>query len=69
MQRRRQGVSVSMGVMRVGHVWMRMPRRLVPVPMAVLAFGSRIVQVVVMPVVVAVGVLVLQRFMRVLVAV
>ena len=58
-----------MRVVRVRHVGMRMPQRLVPVPMAVFTEGHRIVRVGVMPVVMAVGVLMLQRVMRVRVAV
>jgi hypothetical protein len=53
-----------MGVVRVGHMRMRMPQRLVPVPVAVLADGHHVVQVPVVPVVVAVRVLVLQRLVR-----
>ena len=48
-----------MGVMRVGHVGMRLPQR--PVPAAVLAQRRRIVQLVVMPVVMAPGLPVRRR--------
>ena len=46
-----------------------MPQRRVPVPVAVRALGHRLVPVVVMPIVVPVRVFVLQRLVRVLVAV
>ena len=46
-----------------------MPQRLVPMAVAVRTLGHRLVPVIVMPVVVAVRVLVLQRFVLVLVAV
>lgn len=58
-----------MRVMRIGHMGMRMPLGRMLVPVAVFAGRQRNVTVLVMPVVVAVGMLVLQRFMRVLVAV
>lgn len=57
-----------MGVVRVRHVGMPMLQRLVLVLVAVFARRHGIVHVVVMPVVVAVGVFVLQRFVLVLVA-
>ena len=57
-----------MDVVRVRHVRMSVSSRLVPVPVAVLARRHGFVHVVVMPVVVAVGVLVRQRLVRVLVA-
>lgn len=57
-----------MGVVRVRDVGMPMLQRLVPVRMAVFASRHAIVHVVVMPVVVAVGVFVLQRFVLMLVA-
>lgn len=58
-----------MAVVRVRNVRVRMPHGLVPVSVAVLALGCRIVRVVVMTVVVSMGVLVLQRVVRVLVVV
>ena len=58
-----------MRVMRIRHVRMCMPHRLVPMPVAVLARRRRVMDVVVMPVVVAVGMLMLQRLVRMLVAV
>lgn len=61
--------SVAMAVVRVWCVGMPVSKRLVPVVMAVLARRLGVVRVVVMPVVVAVGVFVLQRLMLVLVAV
>ena len=58
-----------MGVVRVRYVRMRMLPRFVPVSMAMFTRRHAIVNVVVMAVVVAVGVLVLQRIVGVLVAV
>ena len=58
-----------MRVMRIGHMGMRVPPGFVPVPVAVFAGRQRIVTVLVMPIVVAVGMLVPQRLMRMLVAV
>ena len=60
---------MTMRVMRIGNVGMHMPTRLVPVPVAVLAQRRHVVGVIVMPIIVAVRVFVLQRLMRVLVAV
>ena len=54
---------MPMEVMRVGHVGVRVVQRLVPVWMAVLGHWHGVVDVVVVPVVVAVGVLVLQGVM------
>ena len=48
-------------VVQVGHVGVRMPHRLVPVHVTVLAGRHRIVNVAVMPVVMPVRVFVLQR--------
>lgn len=58
-----------MAVVCVGHMGMQMPHRLMPVTVAVLTVGSRIVRVAVMPVVVSVGVFVLQRLVFMLVPV
>ena len=55
--------------MRIGHMCMRMAPRFVPVPVAVRAGGHGLVQVVVVAVVMAMGVLVLQRLVSVLMAV
>ena len=60
---------VRMLVVRVRHVGMRMLQRFVPVSMAMFTRRHGIVNVVVMPVVVAVGVFVLQRIVGVLVSV
>lgn len=57
-----------MDVVRVRHVGMSMPQRLVPVRVAVFARRHRVMHVVVMPVVMAMCVLMLQRFVLVLVA-
>jgi len=54
--------------MLVGHVRVRMPHRLVAVQVAVRSSGHRIVTVGVVPVVVAVGMLVLEPFVLVLVS-
>ena len=54
-------------VMFVGHVRVHMPHHLVAMQVAVRSSGHRIVAVRVVPVVVAVGVLVLQRLVIVLV--
>jgi hypothetical protein len=56
-----------MGVVHVGHMGMRMPDGHMAVPVAVFPHGHGVVQVVVMPVVVPVGVLMLQRIVFVLV--
>ena len=48
-----------MHMMRIGHVRMHMPQRLVLMPMAVFAYGHRLVIMVVMTVVVPMGVLML----------
>jgi len=58
-----------MRVVHIGHVWMRVPQRLVLVPMAVFTQGHRVMRMRVVPIVVAVRMFVLQRFMDVLVAV
>ena len=58
--------------MRVVHVWhvgVRMTQRLVPVSVAVCTGGHGVVRVRVVPVVVAVRLFMLQRFMRMLVSV
>ena len=60
---------MPMRVMRIRHVGMGVPRRLVPMPVTVLADRRHVVHMVVMPVVVAVGVFVLQRLVLVFVAV
>ena len=60
---------MPMAVMRIRHMRMGMPHRPVPVPMAVLAHGHRLVHMVMVPVVVAVGMLVLQRLVFMLVGV
>ena len=51
--------SMVMHMMRIGHVRMHMPQRLVLMPMAVFAYGHRLVIMVVMTVVVSMGVLML----------
>jgi hypothetical protein len=61
--------SVSVAVVGIRHVSMRMTRRFMPVSVAVLPSGCGIMPVLVVPVVVAVGVLVLQRFVLMLMAV
>src|SRR5258708_6720044 len=61
--------SMSMLVVRIRGVGMRVRTLLVTVRVAVLAVERRIVEMVVMPVVVAVRVLVLQRMVRVQMAV
>ena len=61
--------SVSMRVMRIGHVRMCVSHRLVAVPMAVLARRNHVVHMVMMAVIVAVCVFMLQRLVLVLVAV
>lgn len=58
-----------MRVMRIRNVRVRMQQRFVAVPVAVLARGHRVVDVQVVAVVVAVGVLVLERVVGVLVCV
>lgn len=60
---------MTVRVVRVGHVRMCVPQRVVPMPVAVFAQGHRVMPVCVVSLVVAVGVLVLQRLVRVLVAV
>ena len=60
---------MTMRVMRIGNMGVRMLNRLVQVPVAVLAHRHHVVGVIVMPVIVAVRVFMLQRLMRVLVAV
>ena len=61
--------SVPVHVVRVRHVRVRVPHRLVPVTVAVRVSRHRVVVVQVVPVVVAVRVFVLQRLMHVFVAV
>lgn len=56
-----------MGVVDVRHVGMRMPQGRVTVPVAVFARRHGVVHMVVMAIVVAVGVLVIQRLVLVLV--
>jgi len=56
-------------MMQVGRVWMLVRLRFVPMAMAMLTGEGWIVGVVVVTVVVAVGVFMLHRFVRVLVAV
>ena len=58
-----------MGVVRVRHVGMPMPQRLVPVPVAVFARWHGVMHVAVMPVVMAMCVLMLLGFVLVLVLV
>ena len=58
-----------MPVVRIRHVPVRVAQRLVPMPMAVFCFGHRGMPVVVVPIVVAMGVLVFQRRVLVLVRV
>ena len=60
---------VSVGVVRVRHVGMPMPQRLVPVPVAVFASRHGVMHVAVMPVVMAMCVLMLLGFVLVLVLV
>lgn len=60
--------SVPMQVVRVRHVGMPMSQRLVDMPMAVFARWHGIVHVLVMTIVMAVGMFVSQRFVRMLVA-
>ena len=61
--------SVPMGVVCIRYVWVRMLLRLMSMPVAVLANGHGLMQVIVVPVVVAVRVFVLQRLVFVLVLV
>ena len=61
--------SVVMPVMGVRHMRMAVALGLVPVPMAVRAFGHRVVPMVVMPVIVPVCVLVFQRLVLMLMVV
>ena len=58
-----------MRMVRVRHMWMRMPQRLVAMPMAVGAGRHRDMHMAVVPVVVAVCMLVLGRFVSMLVTV
>ena len=53
-----------MTVVRIRHVGMRMMQRIMPVRVAVRPGGHGIVRVLVVPVVVTVGVLMLERLMR-----
>ena len=57
-----------MRVVRVRHMWVRVPHRFVPMPMAVFAHGHRVMHVVVVSIVVPVRMLVFERLMLVLVA-
>lgn len=60
---------MPMCMVRIRHVRMRVALRLVAVPVTVFACGHGIVRVAVVPVVVPVGMLVLQRLVLVLVRV
>ena len=67
--RRRAKPSVLVRVVRVRHVCMAVPQRLVPMPVAVRADGHRVVSVCVVPVVMPVRVFVFERIVLVLVCV
>jgi hypothetical protein len=58
---------VTVGVMRIRHMRMGMPLRLVPMPVTVLTDRHGVVYVTVMPIVVSVRVFVLERLVVMLV--
>ena len=60
---------MAMCMVRVRHMWMRVPQRLVTVPMAVRTGRHRDMHMVVVPVVVAVRVFMFRRLMSMLVSV
>ena len=60
---------MAMCMVRIRHMWMRMPQRLVTMPVAVRAGRHRDVHMIMVPVVVAVRVFVLRDIVTVLMAV